>query len=160
MSDPLDRRPACPLPFIGELVTEISGWEYPWHHNRGGVCLLRVWKSASFPGHVAVVTEIPDNPGVSVTNAAEFILDRLHAAFPGPLVVMEHYHRETSFIHELWAQERLARVYREGATMVSWQPVWPCSPAHPEYEAHLLWAQLYFEQVTGCPPQLPDAACP
>lgn len=141
--------PPCPLPFIGGFVTEIPRWEYPWYHS-SGMCRLRVWKSDDL--HVAVVTEIPDNPGVSVTNAAEFILDRLHAAFPGPLVVLEHYHRDGD---QSWAQERLARVYQPPGKMVQWQPVWPCSPAHPEYEAHLLWAQVYFEQVTGCPPLLP-----
>lgn len=138
----------CPLPAVGQLEAEVPRWEYQWHHG-GGVCLLRVFESAD-AGHVAVVTELPDNPGVSVTNAAEFIYARL-AACMAPLVVFEHYHRDGG---ESWSQERLSRVYLSGRA-AQWQPVWPCSPAHPEYEAHLLWAQVYFEQVTGCPPLLP-----
>jgi hypothetical protein len=146
-------QPPTPLPVLGDLIVDIPRWEYrTLHRERTGFCRLRVWASAEVVQHVAVVTEIPDNPGMSVTNAAEFILPALHTAYPGPLVVFEHYHGDPFTGGAGWKRkERVDRVYMLGH-MAQWQPIWPVPPAHPDYPVHALWAAVYFEQVTGCPP--------
>jgi hypothetical protein len=152
---PAMTRQPLPLPVLGDLAVDIPRWEYRTpHQGHNGFCRLRVWKSAEVIQRVAVVTEIPDNPGMSITNSAAFILPVLHACYPGPLVVFEHYHGNTDSRAGWARKERIDWVYLLGR-LAQWQPVWPVSPAHPGYPAHALWAAVYFQEVTGCPP--PDA---
>jgi hypothetical protein len=65
-------------------------WTYPGYH---GVARrrLRVWRAA--PGSVvAVLTERQDDPGTSITNAAQAILLELERAYPDDVLgVIEHY---------------------------------------------------------------------
>lgn len=45
-------------------------------------------------GNCVIVTELPKNPGMSVTNAAEYVADEVCARFgihPEELVLIEHY---------------------------------------------------------------------
>lgn len=62
-----------------------------WMAN-DGACRLRVWR----PERVIVVTELDDNPGMSVTNAAEevaFALERRLSVdvLDGTYTLVEHY---------------------------------------------------------------------
>lgn len=156
-------QPLCPLPDLGELLVDIPRWEYQTVHVRQtGLCRLRVWRTLpgldTEAGKLAVVTEIPENPGMSVTNAAEYIIDSLHAVFPGPLVTMEHYHRSAALPG--WAgKERLDRTWLIGHRP-QWQPVWPVTPQHPEYPLHALWAEEWFHAITGQPAFDPAPAGP
>jgi hypothetical protein len=152
-------QPACPLPGLVDLAVSIDRWEYRTPYPaEPACCRLQVFTATAdlvSGGHVAVVTEIPDNPGMSVTNAAEYILSWLHAAYPGPLVVMEHYCGDPAAGRSSWTRrERLDRVWLT-AGRAGWQPVWPVGLSHPDYEAHSLWARVYFKQATGCLPDLP-----
>jgi hypothetical protein len=111
-----------------------------------------VWESTS-ASHVAVVTELPDNPGMSVTNAAEHIFVKLAGVYSRGLVVMEHYHADPN--SSSWKRgERLDRVWLTGH-MANWQPVWPIAPDDGQYEAHALWAAMYWQTVTGRAPAIP-----
>ena len=72
------------------------------HHFRGlhggaGTCRIRVYRPIGFPP-VVLATELPDNPGTSITNLAEqlaaevlerYLPDRLGE--DRPLVWIEHY---------------------------------------------------------------------
>jgi hypothetical protein len=59
------------------------------------VCRLRLYQARGAPP-TAMVTELPGNPGPSITNAAEHIWKALAAALSTPSFVMvEHYARET-----------------------------------------------------------------
>lgn len=70
------------------FVREVDRW-YHLGYNKPAVCRLRVWLLADDTA-VAIVTERDDNPGLSVTNAAETIYERLSAEYP-QLRLIEHY---------------------------------------------------------------------
>jgi hypothetical protein len=63
------------------------------HHGVEARCQVQIYRQ---PGRaVVVVTELPDNPGVSVTNAAEYIATCIlhdHALDPDTTIWVEHYH--------------------------------------------------------------------
>jgi hypothetical protein len=62
-------------------------------------CLVRIWDSARVS---VVVTELPDNPGMSVTNACEDIASRVVQDFginPQRTRFIEHYPEERTVHH-------------------------------------------------------------
>lgn len=141
-----------PLPEVGALLHDDPGWRYPSGCGSGsGVCRLRVWTSADC-GLVAVVSELAENPGASVTNSAEHIIPALSRAWPGPMVVIEHYPAREYASPRWLRQPRLDRVYLAGRTP-QWQPLWPVHPGCESYDAHWAWALVYAEQITGQPPE-------
>ncbi len=63
---------------------------------RGGRCRVRIYEpeDASRDSHVVILTELRDNPGMSVTNAAEEIAASVLLSFALPTtrtVFIEHY---------------------------------------------------------------------
>lgn len=51
----------------------------------------------SIKGNCVIVTELPDNPGMSVTNAAEYVADEICERYgirPEELILIEHYPQE------------------------------------------------------------------
>lgn len=151
-----------PLPSLGALYSEVDRWQYPSRCGRGwGVCRLRIWRSpdgVDAQAFVAVVTELPDNPGPSITNSAESIILRLQDTLPGYLLVFEHYPAVPGSALRQCRHHRIDRVYLRGPE-AAWQPVWPVHPSHPFFGAHQLWAQVYAETITGEPPAVvaPDS---
>lgn len=88
-----DNSVKTPLPALdGYPRQDASRWHYPaWRGSPGGWCRLRVWQEPALTRLVAVVTDLGDaNPGVSVTNAAEYIHAELRRKY-GTLVLFEHY---------------------------------------------------------------------
>lgn len=137
-----------PLPSLAPVpVTDLRSWRYPARFGRGwGVCRLRVWDVPEVVGHVAVVTELDDNPGPSVTNSAEDIVPLLGVSWPGPLVVFEHYPADPASTLR-WARKGRVDWVRLTDAGPVWKPVWPVHPDHPDFAVHALWAQVYGPQI-------------
>lgn len=85
-----------------------------------GTCRLRIFEHAQNPGHaVAIATEMPGNPGPSVTNAAATIATQLCARMaldPARLLFVEHYNDAHG--------ERFALVSFERDNMTLRRPKW------------------------------------
>jgi hypothetical protein len=66
--------------------------QYEGYHGCQSHCRLQVFRDgATF---VAVVEELPDNPGTSVTNSAEILAKKICtecACTPSTLMIFEHY---------------------------------------------------------------------
>lgn len=75
----------------GRLVRDERAWLYQGFHGTLATRRLQVWQTG--PGRlVAIVTEDPDDPGTSITNAAEAVIAQLAAEYPDSHVqVIEHY---------------------------------------------------------------------
>ncbi len=84
----------------------------PWGQRPPGRCRLRVWH----PERVALVTELDDNPGPSVTNSAEVIAEEVRAMFDGYTLV-EHYDASLSRGHSL------AVVHHQPGSVATWSPL-------------------------------------
>ena len=79
-------------------------YEYLGYGQQMAYCDLEVYDLAD--GHtLAIVTELDDNPGTSITNRAEGIFTQLMQVFnldkPEKLVQIEHY-RKDSVLPEHW----------------------------------------------------------
>lgn len=73
-------------------VRVVDRWEYPnGVYRTTGVCRLAVFRDAT--RFLCVVSELDDNPGMSVTNAAEAINDKLRREYGDDVVQIEHYPR-------------------------------------------------------------------
>lgn len=132
-----------PLPVLdGHPRHDLPRWHYPaWSGSDGGWCRLRVWQTPGPSRLLAVVTELrDDNPGVSVTNAAEYIHTELTRKY-GNLVLFEHYPADPASPLVAWV--RIVSGHAE------WAPVWPLAGSVPEYPMHRLWWDLYGQQITG-----------
>lgn len=67
-------------------------------HNRVSKCQIEV------KGNLVIVTELSDNPGTSVTNAAEIIATEVCKEYhidPKELIYIEHYPKST-IMNETW----------------------------------------------------------
>jgi hypothetical protein len=139
-----------PLPVLnGYPVYTINRWQYPSPCRPGvGACRLRVW-DAPGTGILAVVREQDDNPGPSVTRAAEQIISALGALYPGrPVVVFEHYPAAPSSTLESAREDRIAWVRLDGSRPV-WAPVWPISERLPEFILHRAWWETCGQQIAA-----------
>ena len=85
-----------------------------------GTCRLRIFEHAQNPGHAVVIaTEVPSNPGPSVTNAAATIATQACARMaldPARLLFVEHYNDQDG--------ERFALVSFERDNMTLRRPKW------------------------------------
>ncbi len=87
-------RPTGALPELREGETMILAVDYIHPTPRGGRCRIRIYVPAEERDTAVVVcTELPSNPGLSVTNAAERIAAEVIMGhrLPTPLVWIEHY---------------------------------------------------------------------
>ncbi len=68
-------------------------YEYEGYHGRPARCRLRIFTDPDRPT-VVLVSELPDNPGTSVTNRAAYLHGKVAAEFrldPSTLLWIEHY---------------------------------------------------------------------
>lgn len=75
------------------LIVDDPRFTYVCHNGRDTVRHLRLWRTVT-SGTVAVVTEKPDDEGMSLTNAAEVVwaaVQRMHAEPGADIPVIEHY---------------------------------------------------------------------
>jgi len=78
-------------------------FEFPNPYTVTGVprsaCRLRVWREPGMPRLFMVATELDDNPGASVTNAAEVLAAAAWGRFQPevvlPPILIEHYGQES-----------------------------------------------------------------
>jgi hypothetical protein len=103
-----------------------------------GIYWLRLWRTAN--GHLAVVTEVPGNPGLSVSNGMTLIVDHLsgvHAVDPDSLL-----------LYEIWPPGCAGAPGRDGRVL------------RVSLGSNQSWAEVSIEEiedVTGGPlPRLPD----
>lgn len=60
-------------------------------NNREGTCRVEIWKGSPC---IVVLTELADNPGMSITNASEHICSHIvdnHGLHNTPVIWIEHY---------------------------------------------------------------------
>lgn len=103
-------------------------------------CRVRVYSpdDAARDSHVVIVTELPDNPGSSVTNSAEVIAAEVMARFhlQPPVVFVEHYPRDggipggESFDLVVFSHCEIRRIARVAGVMIrelgppaAWKPL-------------------------------------
>jgi hypothetical protein len=63
-------------------LNEIKWFEYKGYFGRQAICALDIY--ADDKNFVIIVTELPDNPGTSITNRAEVVAETLETAFEIP----------------------------------------------------------------------------
>jgi hypothetical protein len=82
-----------------EMIIRQERFDYTDSNGRRACCCLRVW---SEPGRrpVAIVTELEDNPGASVTSAAGLLWRRVweYLERPEGLLMVEHYSRPSEHV--------------------------------------------------------------
>jgi hypothetical protein len=69
-------------------------YDYPGYHGRPARCRLRIFALGPDRPLVALVTELRDNPGTSVTNRAEVLaglVTREYSIDPDVMCWIEHY---------------------------------------------------------------------
>jgi hypothetical protein len=80
---------------VGVAIDLTAGRAVPLHPGQVSRCRLRVYREEPWKGIIAVATELPTNPGASITNAIEhlagqvwrdFIPDKGH-----PPMLFDHY---------------------------------------------------------------------
>jgi hypothetical protein len=84
-------------------------FDFAGPHRFASQCRLRVYEGPGLP-LVVIATERPDNPGTSVTNAAEVLATQVYQWLEYPargMVFIEHYEQDGQ---EDYAQERFALV--------------------------------------------------
>ena len=103
----------------------MTRYEYKGYHGAPSVCGLEI--RALEVGTLVVVTELPDNPGTSVTNMAENLATdvcRANNISPHKLIWVEHYpERGTplSVLPETWDEVFFDFDYRVGSfTKARW----------------------------------------
>lgn len=80
------------------LYCDIARYAYPSYWNLQAVCRLRIWQRGR--ATVAMMTELPENPGTSVTNQAEVLATQVCREFelwPSLTRWIEHYPPGDSF---------------------------------------------------------------
>lgn len=88
----------------------------PWGRRPRGRCRLRAWHSE----RVALVSELDDNTGASVTNACEYLVAEVRAVLDdGGYELVEHYHR-TGLL-----DDRFARIHCGPSGIPTWSPLTP-----------------------------------
>jgi hypothetical protein len=84
--------------------------DYAGFHSIPSACRIRIYQQ---PGHTPVIiaTELPDNPGTSITNLAEQLCaEVLRAHLPArfeeedPVVWVEHYQRTPDELRRQWPE--------------------------------------------------------
>ncbi len=86
-----------------------ENFDYLGLHSFPSQCRLRVFEGPGLP-LVVIATERADNPGTSVTNAAEVLATQVYQWLEYPargIVFIEHYEKDGE---ENYAQERFALV--------------------------------------------------
>lgn len=144
---------ATPLPALdGSPVYTINRWQYESAAGAGfGTCRLRIWEAPG-TGIVAVVTELDDNPGASITNSAEQIIGALRALYPGyEVTVFEHYPAIPGSTLKWRQLDRIDWVYLDVRRPV-WKPVWPVAEICDDFITRRLWMEMYGEQITATQP--------
>jgi hypothetical protein len=84
-------------------------FEFSGLHEFPSECRLRVFEGPGLP-LVVIATERPDNPGTSITNAAELLATQVYKWLEYPargIVFLEHYEKDGE---ESYAKERFALV--------------------------------------------------
>ncbi len=87
-------RPIGAVPELREGDTIILAADHVYPTPRGGRCRIRIYiPDEERDAPVVVCTELPNNPGMSITNAAEQIAAEVISGhrLPTPLVWIEHY---------------------------------------------------------------------
>lgn len=110
-----------PQPATRTLLLDDPCFTYVCHNGRRTVRHLRLWRTVA-GGTVAVVTENPDDEGMSVTNAAERVwaaVQRQHGDTSYTLPVIEHYPADGD------AQERFDEITMGLGGAPVWKPIAP-----------------------------------
>jgi hypothetical protein len=102
-------------------------FEYEGYFGHPARCGVTVYRGEG-GGRIVMFTELPDNPGTSVTNQIEFIAAswaNLHALNPLRVTWIEHYpetssHEET---FDLVTMDWMKRGYDWHAHVPDWRPV-------------------------------------
>ena len=84
-------------------------FEYLGLHSFPSKCRLRAFEEAGKPT-VVITTELPNNPGTSITNAAALIAAQVYQWLERPergITLIEHYEKDGE---EAYAEERFALV--------------------------------------------------
>jgi hypothetical protein len=126
------------LPVPGTLIDAFDAWHYPGGPgSMGGTGELRVWRTDC--GHLAIITQLGTDTGISVTNAAEYVYQELASKYPltGEMVLIEHYPPGDDN-HAVWDQ-----VAVDPAGQPRWRPVWPIPEEHPDFERHHAWVAAH-----------------
>lgn len=101
------------------MIRHVSRYSYPTPNRTDAWCELRILEGTD-GGAVAIATELADNPGMSITNAAEDLWDQVAAEHADtPLTFVEHYPANGGLRGETF--DLVTRV-REGLTGVGWSP--------------------------------------
>ena len=105
--------------------------QMPWAGQSQATCRVSIFQSDEQT--VVVLTEPPDNHGISVTNAVEYIagavtdLSLLWEKHPGEIVWVEHYPTRggSARIEETWDRVEFQWEFDEGwhATNPRWHPL-------------------------------------
>ena len=77
-------------------IDTIHHYQHPTTHVDGAHCRLRIYDNDA--GAVVILSELADNTGISVTNAAEELateIARLHRLTPDTTTWIEHYDRNS-----------------------------------------------------------------
>lgn len=81
---------------LEDTVIEVDSGERYHHGRRLTRCRLRLFQPATAPVPVVVVSELADNPGMSITNSAEYIWRALARRLDSlDFVMVEHYGAES-----------------------------------------------------------------
>ena len=74
-------------------LTDSVQFRFAPFSREGAICQVRIFWPASKQSPVVVITELPENKGMSVTNAIAQIIPELEKAFelPAGTVFVEHY---------------------------------------------------------------------
>lgn len=146
MSEPLplpQRRDRIWLPPLRKVIRDEPRWWYPARDTGAGYgeARLRVW-NAALTGHFAVVTEL--GTGVSVTNAAGLIWQKLKAEYGMPLGLAEHYPAGLSSLGE-----HVDMVLSPVGRSLDWMRLWPVPDANPDAGMLRMWWDIYGSEITG-----------
>ncbi len=71
--------------------------EYKVAPGNVGKCLVQVWEGKPT---IVVITELKDNPGMSITNAIEIVVSQISTMlelWDKPVIWIEHYPEETGY---------------------------------------------------------------
>lgn len=99
-------------------------FKYTPYNNIEAWCDIEIYQRG--PTTVVIMTEMPDNPGMSVTNACEFIVTQMLRAYPldpGRCIWIEHYPERYPAIEETF--DLVTFHWRQGveASAPHWHPV-------------------------------------
>lgn len=81
MTGSIKRDKNAPTKYPFELIVDNSEYRYGGsHHREESICRLRIYQTEDMEA-VVIFTELPDNPGMSVTNAAEILANSVSVDF-------------------------------------------------------------------------------